>query len=92
MTPEETVFQFLSEYLEQLEPEQPAPDPDLSSAYSIQMSLELPLEQREFDLREEQDFEAEYEDEEDSTLIKCIIGQLNLKLLQNVFLMKPLEK
>ena len=68
VTPEETVFQFLSEYLEQLEPEQPAPDPDLSSAYSIQMSLELPLEQREFDLREEQDFEAEYEDEEESVI------------------------
>ena len=68
VTPEETVFQFLSEYLEQLEPEQPAPNPDLSSAYSIQMSLELPLEQREFDLREEQDFEAEYEDEEESVI------------------------
>ena len=30
--------------------------------------LELPLEQREFDLREEQDFEAEYEDDEESVI------------------------
>ena len=59
MTPEETVFQFLSEYLEQLEPEQPAPDPDLSSAYSIKMNMQLPVGTAGIDLQEEHGFQEE---------------------------------
>ena len=59
MTPEKQVFQFLSEYLEQLEPERPEPDPDLSSAYSIQMNLQMPFKQRELDFQEEDGFQED---------------------------------
>ena len=62
VTPEEPVFRFLSEYLEQLEPEWPEPSADSSVEEHLMMNMELPIESRRFD------FEDEFEDEVDSSL------------------------